>query len=175
VIKTKQIKWSAIALAALLASGCSTMNENDTNSEGAVVEDGSGDGALTNGMVDGGSISGGELNDPNSPLYTKVIYFDFDQATIRQDSISTLRAHADYLIRTDSSNVLVEGHCDERGSREYNIALGERRAKVIQSFLEAEGVKPAQIDTISYGEERPAVNGSDESSWGENRRAVLGY
>jgi peptidoglycan-associated lipoprotein len=70
---------------------------------------------------------------------------------------------------------LIEGHADERGSREYNIALGERRATAVQRFLEAEGVDRAQINTISYGEERPAAFGSDEVSWSENRRAVLVY
>ena len=90
-------------------------------------------------------------------------------------AIDVLRAHAAYLNTNRSSNVLIEGHADERGSREYNIGLGERRAASIQRFLEAEGVADSQIATLSYGEERPAALGHDEISWAENRRAVLVY
>jgi len=115
------------------------------------------------------------LDDPNSPLYEKVIYFDFDQAEIRPEFLPTLRAHADYLINNPSARLIIEGHCDERGSREYNIALGERRANAVKRFLEAEGVSPLQLETISYGEERPAVPGHNEEAWAKNRRAELVY
>lgn len=180
-MKMQMTKWLALLLMAILATGCSTMgggDEDTADSGGAIIEDGSGStsgDASTSGMTDTGAGMGTELNDPNSPLYTKVIYFDFDQATIREDSIDTLRAHANYLVRTGGSNVIVEGHCDERGSREYNIALGERRANVVKEFLQAEGVSESQIDTISYGEERSANDGHSEEAWAENRRAALVY
>jgi peptidoglycan-associated lipoprotein len=86
-----------------------------------------------------------------------------------------LHAHAGYLVANPSATVMIEGHCDERGSREYNIGLGERRANTVKQFFEAEGVDPAQLNTISYGEERPEMLGHDEAAWSKNRRAVLVY
>ena len=163
--------WSAMVLSALLFAGCSSTGTKDGD-PGASVEDG---GATTMGANQGGSWSGNPLDDPNSLLSTKTIYFDFDQSTIRSEFIDVLRAHAAYLNTNRSSNVLVEGHADERGSREYNIALGERRANTIKRFLRAEGVSAAQIDSISYGEERPVALGHGEASWAQNRRGVLVY
>jgi peptidoglycan-associated lipoprotein len=127
------------------------------------------------GASQGGSWTGNPLDNPNSPLYTKTIYFEFDESTIRTEYIDVLRAHADYLNKNRNVLLLIEGHADERGSREYNIALGERRVNAVRNFLEAEGVDRAQINGISYGEERPAVTGNDEAAWAENRRAVLVY
>ena len=164
--------WAVIALTALLFAGCSSTGTKDGD-PGASVE-GDGSGTTTSGIGPGGAWSASELENPNSPLYTKVIYFGFDQDTIGTEYIEVLRAHAGYLINSGAS-VLVEGHADERGSREYNIALGERRANAVKRFLEAEGVSGSQVNTISYGEERPAAFGHDESSWAENRRAVLVY
>lgn len=163
--------WLVIVMSALLFAGCSSTGSKDGD-PGASVEDG---GATTTGASQGGSWSGNPLDNPNSLLSTKTIYFDFDQSTIRSEFIDVLRAHAAYLNSNRSSNVLVEGHADERGSREYNIALGERRANTIKRFLQAEGVGEAQINTISYGEERPAALGHGEASWAQNRRGVLVY
>ena len=163
--------WSAIVISALLFAGCSSTGTKDGD-PGAAVEDG---GASTMGASQGGTWSGNPLDNPNSLLSTKTIYFDFDQSTIRSEFIDVLRAHAAYLNTNRSSNVLIEGHADERGSREYNIALGERRANTIKRFLQAEGVSAAQIDTISYGEERPVALGQGEASWAQNRRGVLDY
>jgi peptidoglycan-associated lipoprotein len=172
-MKSKSLACMAVAIAVWLLGGCaSTGSEDDP---GASIEDRDGSGAYTAGASAGGVWTGSALEDPNSPLYNKTIYFDYDQSTIRSDYIETLSAHAAYLIGSPSTVVLIEGHGDERGSREYNIALGERRANAIRNFLEAEGVSPSQINTISYGEERPAVYGNDEASWAENRRGVLVY
>ena len=130
---------------------------------------------MTSGVGAGGTWSGNPLDNPNSLLYTKTIYFDFDQSSIRSEFIDVLRSHAAYLNSNRSASVVIEGHADERGSREYNIGLGERRTNAAKSFLEAEGVADSQLNTISYGEERPASLGHDEVSWAENRRAVLVY
>lgn len=181
MFKFENLKWLALMLSVLLAAGCSTTGGGEDGSgSGAIVEDGSGSagesaGATTSGMGEGGDVSGDAMSDPSNPLSVRTIYFDYDQATIREDSIDTLRAHANHLVSTSGSNIFVEGHCDERGSREYNIALGERRANAVKAFLEAEGVRPSQIDTISYGEERPAIDGHDEEAWAANRRAELIY
>lgn len=162
-----------IVVAVGLFAGCSSTGTKDDS--GAAIDDRGSSSASTSGARAGGAWAGSSLEDPNSLLYTKTIYFDFDQSTIRGEFIDVLRAHAGYLLANRGVSVLIEGHADERGSREYNIALGERRASAVQRFLEAEGVDSVQINTLSYGEERPLAFGNDEASWAENRRAVLVY
>jgi peptidoglycan-associated lipoprotein len=166
----------ALAAAMALTAGCGSTGTRDD--AGAAVDDrGSayGGDAQTSGISGGGSWAGSPLDNPDSPLYTKVIYFDFDESDIRPDYHDVLRAHADYLLGNGQAVLTIEGHADERGSREYNIALGERRAKAVVRFLEAEGVSASQLNTVSYGEERPADTGYGEASWSLNRRAELVY
>ncbi|VAW41920.1 Tol-Pal system peptidoglycan-associated lipoprotein PAL [hydrothermal vent metagenome] len=98
------------------------------------------------------------------------MYFDFDQAIVRSDQIPLLEQNADYLKQTPDVKVIVEGNCDERGTNEYNLALGERRALNGKKFLVELGVAPDRIRTISYGEERPLFTGHDEFAWSHNRR-----
>lgn len=98
------------------------------------------------------------------------IYFDFDRYEIKAEAKATLQNKADFLAANTRYNLRIEGHCDERGTNEYNLALGERRANAAKEFLVALGVAPARITTISYGEESPAVEGSTEEAWGKNRR-----
>jgi peptidoglycan-associated lipoprotein len=173
-MKVRMFQWVLMLAAVLLFSGCSTFTKSDSDStDGASVSE-SGD-ASTSGASRGASWQGHPLDNPDSPLYTKVVYFDFDVSEIRQESIPTLRAHAEYLMSNAGASITVEGHCDERGSREYNIGLGERRASAIKRFMEAEGVSSSQINTISYGEERPADPGHGEAAWAMNRRGVLVY
>ncbi|HEC05296.1 peptidoglycan-associated lipoprotein Pal [Thiolapillus sp.] len=157
-----------------LLSGCSSTG-GPQDEEGAGTEMGGGSGTNTSAAGGGGAWTGSPLEDPNSPLYEKVVYFDFDTAEIRPEYVDTLRAHAEYLVNTPSARLVIEGHCDERGSREYNIALGERRADSVKRFLEAEGVSPVQLETVSYGEERPVDLGHNEEAWAKNRRAELVY
>jgi peptidoglycan-associated lipoprotein len=106
--------------------------------------------------------------------YTTV-YFDFDKANIRPDAYATLKAHAVYLSTNAGARLRLDGHADERGTREYNLALGERRAKAAASYLSANGASRSQLEVVSYGEERPAAMGSNESSWAKNRRVELKY
>lgn len=171
-MKIAKLALVAIAAASLLFGGCSSTGTREGG--GAAVEDGS-TGAVTSGASQGGAWSGNPLDDPNSLLSTKTIYFEFDQSTIRSEFIDVLRSHAAYLNTNRSATVRIEGHADERGSREYNIGLGERRANAVRDFLAAEGVADSQIATLSYGEERPVALGHDEISWAENRRAELVY
>lgn len=112
--------------------------------------------------------------DGRHALDIKVYYFDFDDYTIHSKYHPVLRVHAKKLA-SSSKSITIEGHADERGTREYNIGLGERRANAIKRFLIAEGVAPSQISTISYGEENPADYGHNEAAWAKNRRAVLDY
>lgn len=115
------------------------------------------------------------LDNPNSPLYNKVVYFDYDTAEIRPEGVELLRTHAGYIYNTPGVRVTLEGHTDERGTRGYNLALGDRRADAVQRFLVAEGVPADRLARLSYGEERPAEPGSSERAWSLNRRVELVY
>ncbi|TVQ91601.1 MAG: peptidoglycan-associated lipoprotein Pal [Chromatiaceae bacterium] len=115
------------------------------------------------------------LDDPAGPLYRKVVYFDYDVAEIKPQYTDLLRTHAGYIYQTPGVRVTLEGHTDERGTRAYNLALGERRADAVRRFLVAEGVPVDRLTTLSYGEERPADPGQGEQSWALNRRVELVY
>ena len=108
-------------------------------------------------------------------LSKRVIYFDFDNAEIRPEFREIVAAHAASLAKSPNMKVRLEGHADERGSREYNIGLGERRSQSVRRALMLQGVGDGQIVTVSYGEERPAESGSDEAAWAKNRRVELVY
>jgi peptidoglycan-associated lipoprotein len=99
------------------------------------------------------------------------VFFDFDKATIRPDAARTLDTNIGWLKANSSALILIEGHCDERGTNAYNLVLGERRAKATQDYLVARGVAPARITIVSYGEERPACTARNEACWAQNRRA----
>ena len=105
----------------------------------------------------------------------RVIYFDFDKAEVRTEYQALITNHAEYIAGHPDMSVVLEGHADERGSREYNIALGERRAKAIKQMLVLQGVSEKQLQVISFGEERPVALGHDESAWSLNRRVELLY
>jgi len=122
----------------------------------------------------------GEVVDPREQarrraMAQRVIYFDFDNADIRPEYREVLANHAQYAATNPSMKVRLEGHADERGSREYNIGLGERRAQAVRRALMLQGTGDAQLVTVSYGEERPAESGSDEAAWAKNRRVELVY
>lgn len=101
------------------------------------------------------------------------VFFDYDRSEIKAEFMAEIEAHAKTLMDNPNMKVKIEGHCDERGTTEYNLALGERRANAVKDALIAIGVSPDQLETVSYGEERPAAQGSNEDSWAQNRRAVL--
>jgi peptidoglycan-associated lipoprotein len=107
--------------------------------------------------------------------HKSVVYFDYDSSEIRQEFVPVVTAHASYLVKYPTARVRLEGHTDERGSREYNIGLGERRAQTVRRALQLQGVADAQVVTVSYGEERPAVEGSDDAAYAQNRRVELVY
>ncbi|HET7649382.1 MAG TPA: peptidoglycan-associated lipoprotein Pal [Gammaproteobacteria bacterium] len=115
------------------------------------------------------------LDDPNSVLAQRVVYFDFDKSNIKPEFLDVLTAHAKYLIAHPDQKMRIEGYTDERGTVEYNIALGDRRAQAVRRFLLFQGVNPGQLTTVSYGESHPADPGHDEAAWAKNRRAVLVY
>ncbi|MDR7091939.1 peptidoglycan-associated lipoprotein [Cellvibrio fibrivorans] len=122
------------------------------------------------------ATTGTAVTDTSSSEATlsNVVYFDFDQYALTAESRAVLLAHADKL-KGASVAVRLEGHADERGSREYNMALGEKRANAVRDFLVTQGVNGSSLEVVSFGEEQPAATGSDEASWSQNRRVEVKY
>ena len=171
-------------------TACATTGDDDAGSDGtaASVEDRTGDGGYEgqtggyneSGMSDGsamnGQSSGGDsLSDPNSPLSVRTIYFEYDSVTINSNGQSALNAHAEYLSLNPDKTMIVEGHTDEQGTREYNLSLGERRSQAVADFLTASGVQGQQIEVRSYGEENPVALDHSDSAWQLNRRVEILY
>ena len=117
------------------------------------------------------AVSESDYSDSDS-LAEEVIYFEYDNFDLSSLAISEIRALAN-SIESKSNKIRIEGHCDERGTREYNLALGERRANAVSELLQVNGISSSRITTVSYGEERPIAYGSNESSWSKNRRALI--
>ena len=115
------------------------------------------------------------LNDPNSPLAKRSIYFDFDSYAVRDDYQPLLQQHAQYLKSHPDRHVLIQGNTDERGTSEYNLALGQKRAEAVRRSMSLLGVADTQMEAVSLGKEKPQATGHDESSWAQNRRADLAY
>jgi peptidoglycan-associated lipoprotein len=171
-------KMAVAVLPLTLLAACASTPE-----EQAAPTD-AGAGAQTAPMGGGAESMGGggmgmsqmdPLNDPNSLLSKRVIYFDFDKADIRPEFRDIVQAHAAYLGQNSNVRVTLEGHADERGTREYNMGLGERRAIAVKNVLGLQGAGSGQLDSVSYGEERPVAAGHDEQSWGLNRRVEIIY
>ncbi len=152
------VKSVAVLSAVFLLSAC------DTNPDAG----GAGDGSGSNASMNGGA--GGYLDSERN--VSDRVLFDLDSSQLTAEAQQTLEVQANWLKQNANVNITIEGHCDERGTREYNIALGERRATAAKKFLVGLGVSANRVSTISYGKERPAVAGSDESAWSQNRRAV---
>jgi len=115
------------------------------------------------------------LKDPSNILSKRSIYFDYDSNIVKDEFKPLITAHAKYLSQNRSAHATVQGNTDERGSREYNLALGQRRADAVKQMLQLLGASPSQIDTVSFGEEKPRAEGHDETAWAQNRRADIVY
>lgn len=175
----------AATLALALLGGCETMGvkDDDAGAEGAATVEDRGvaageledEGARAGAMTGGGAFQGHPLDNPEGPLAERTIYFDFDRAEIKDEYRDIVDAHAAYLARNGGASVTLEGHTDERGSREYNLALGERRAQAVQRVMELLGAAPDQLRVVSYGEEQPAEFGHTEEAWAANRRVEIIY
>jgi peptidoglycan-associated lipoprotein len=155
-------KAAVVVLAVAALAGCASEPE-------ATGLDGAGAGGS-------GGFGAGAL-DPRSVEYFNVevgdrVFFAFDSSTLDAQAADTLARQAQWLTENGATSVTLEGHADERGTREYNLALGARRAQAARDFLVSQGVAPSRIRTVSYGKERPVALGSDEASWAQNRRAV---
>jgi peptidoglycan-associated lipoprotein len=179
---------AALFAVVLMLPGCSNDTKPDDVPLGADGRDASGvevspggSGSQFGGEDLGGSgYQGGygdlgSPEDPNSPLYERIIYFDYDSSTLAPQYQTVVSNHSKYLLSHPSASISLEGHTDERGSREYNLALGEGRAQSIAELMMIEGVNPNQIQTLTYGEERAADLGSNESAWSANRLVEIVY
>jgi peptidoglycan-associated lipoprotein len=163
------------AATVLVLAAC---KNQDTVPEAAPTEtvSSANDGASTNAQGNGGGITVSALDEQTRRLLQNlVVYFDYDQAEIRPEFNALLQAHGQNLASNPNAQVRLEGHADERGSREYNIGLGERRAQAVRRVLMLQGATANQLSTVSYGEERPAATGSDDEAWRLNRRVELVY
>jgi peptidoglycan-associated lipoprotein len=131
--------------------------------------------AMTSGTGSGSAWAGHALDDPDSLLAKRTVYFEFDDSVVLDEDRPILEAHAEYLSQNPSATITLEGHTDERGTREYNLALGEQRATSARQFMNLVGASGQQIRTVSYGEERPAALGHNEEAWAQNRRVEIIY
>ncbi|MCE9662399.1 peptidoglycan-associated lipoprotein Pal [Halomonas sp. M5N1S17] len=169
----------ALALSLALVAGCSSTGGTQDGSMEGTRNGAAGTGVAGSGQVSGTGVGAngdraGQQADGRIPE-VRTIYFDFDRDNIRSEFESVLVAHARYLRSNGNARVVLQGHTDERGTREYNMALGERRANSVKRFLEVQGVSPSQLEIVSYGEERPAVRGNNDDAHAQNRRVVFAY
>lgn len=173
------ILLTAVGLLGLLG-GCQTTPKTET---GVPVEERTPDtsGAATTGAT-GAGVSGSAttgtanpLKDPRSVLSKRSVYFDFDQYNVKDEYKPLVEAHAKYLVGNKTAKMTIQGNCDERGSREYNIALGQRRADNVKRMMQLYGATDSQVETVSFGKEKPRNTGHDEGAWAENRRDDLVY
>ncbi len=171
---------------AIALTGCASKKPATTAAGTGTVTSNSGTtGANTSGAGSTTGLSGAELEAANAAnaaaaalrtaLTTRVVNFDYDSSQLSQKDFATLNAHARYLAQTNGAKVTLAGHTDERGTREYNMALGERRALAVQTFFLTNGVSQSQLDTVSYGKEVPVNEMTSESAWAENRRVEIKY
>jgi peptidoglycan-associated lipoprotein len=185
-------KLAILGLAALFAAGCSTQPSQPTapiddrsttsgtpTTPGATTS-GTGAGGVSGSTVPGagsgtGAAAGGAnvLRDPNSILSKRSVFFDFDSFVVSDQYRPLVEAHGRYLAGNRTARATVQGHTDERGSREYNIALGQRRADAIKRMMTLLGAQDMQVETVSFGKEKPRNPGHDEAAWAENRRGDI--
>ena len=155
---------AAILVCASFLAGCSSsvkVDDEAANKDSSYTTEAKGDSM--------------DPNDPNSILYRRSVYFDFDSYVIRDEFKPLVGAHSKYLSDNSGRKIVIQGNTDERGGREYNLALGQKRAQAVARSMQLLGVSGNQIETVSFGKEKPKALGHDEASWAENRRADIVY
>lgn len=163
---------------AMLVAACSSPVKLDDK---AAVEDrtgsttGQGADPRSVGTVNATRSGMDPLNDPQGVLAKRSIYFDLDSYSVKDEFKPVLEAHARYLNANKSRQIVIQGNTDERGGREYNLALGQKRAEAVRRALALLGVQESQMEAVSFGKEKPKALGSDEAAWAENRRADIAY
>lgn len=167
-----QLMNKTLAVAALLALGaCSSGVKLDDTAKAGAGEPAAGDTRAVQPV----DVSRDPLNDPNSPLAKRSVYFDFDSYSVKPDYQGMLTEHAKYLGGNKGRKILIQGNTDERGTSEYNLALGQKRAEAVRRSLSSLGVPDGQMEAVSLGKEKPKAQGHDEAAWAENRRADITY
>lgn len=169
-MKTSMKRYMVIAaiMGGLAVAGCSSKGTKD-NAAGH----GKGTGLTTGPGTGADNGTGREFGGAGMDISQHVVYFDFDSSELKPEAQPVLNNWSKYLSQNPSVRVRLEGNTDERGTREYNVALGERRARAVQQALQLRGVSAGQLNVVSYGEERPAAQGHDESAWSQNRRVEI--
>lgn len=166
---------------ALILTGCASKKPATTTTTANTVvtpsvdTSGLSEDAQINAQNLAGASAKGVTEANRAALAKRVVYFDYDSSTLSNTDVETLQGHAQFLMANANSRIALAGHTDERGTREYNMALGERRAKAVESFLISSGVNANQLEAVSYGKEMPVNLGHDEAAWKENRRVELNY
>ncbi|TCV98025.1 peptidoglycan-associated lipoprotein Pal [Biostraticola tofi] len=168
----KVLKGLMLAVPLVAIAACSSHKSANNGDESAMGAGGNGTGMDTSGNMSSEEQARLQMQELQR---NNIVYFDLDKYDIRSDFAQMLDSHAQFLRDNPSYKVTVEGHADERGTPEYNIALGERRANAVKMYLQGKGVSADQVSIVSYGKEKPAVLGHDESAYSKNRRAVLVY
>jgi len=173
-----RITLIAIAVAALSACATDEANQSTTATPVSSASGTRAPGSSANasaarqpGAAYGKSAGSAALSAPD----THTVYYDFDKYDLKPEFRSVVEANAKYLNANTRQSVTIEGNCDERGSREYNLALGQRRADAVKSMLKLLGVSESRMETVSYGEEKPAAQGHDDTAWSKNRRSEIVY
>jgi peptidoglycan-associated lipoprotein len=157
--------FSLIGTAAFLLAACSSVKLDDVSSSGSSGGSGSGS----------SNFSSQPWNDPKSPLFEKSVYFGFDEYTVQTKYQKMLSTHASYLKANSKQKIIIQGNTDERGTAEYNLALGQRRSDAVRKSLNLMGVSDEQMEAVSFGKEKPKTEGDNEAAWTENRRADIVY
>lgn len=176
---SKMLKVTLVSISLLILAGCATQGGGAAVSDGTTAGAGSDANGATasgvNGMSNFGDRGAGTAANKALQIGNQSYYFDFDSNNVHESDQASIKVQADYLVAHPEAKVRLEGNTDNRGSREYNIALGNRRAQSVADALEADGVNKNQIVTVSYGAEKPAATGNDEDAWQQNRRVDLVY
>ena len=159
-IARRAATFALIGATAFLMAACSSVKLDDT------------DGANGGGS---GNFGSQPWNDPKSPLFEKSVYFGFDEYTVQTKYQKMLSAHASYLKANPKQKIIIQGNTDDRGTAEYNLALGQRRSDAVRKSLNLMGVSDAQMEAVSFGKEKPKAEGDNEAAWAENRRADIVY
>jgi peptidoglycan-associated lipoprotein len=180
--KENTMKTAALYLVvAALAAGCAS---TDSTKVAPVTDSSSGvtpptqaptQGSTATPSRPGDNVAGNPLRDPSNILSKRSVYFEYDSNAVKDEYRGLVQAHSRYMGEKRDSKIRIEGNCDERGSREYNLALGQRRAESVKKVMTVLGVNDGRIETVSYGEEKPVAMGHDEQSWSQNRRADIKY
>jgi peptidoglycan-associated lipoprotein len=176
----KQLSMALAALTALTLAACATKDDKpvpveDKKPTTTTPPPATGGGATTTAVTPPTQAAINPLKDPNNVLSKRIIYFEYDKDAVKPEFQALVQAHARFLNENRNRKVKLEGHADERGSREYNMALGQRRADAVRKALNLLGVASDRIETVSFGEDKPRVAGATEEAWAQNRRVEIVY